>query len=195
MYQMTEGGDHVAAGRLATEPAASSLAVLSADRMDSASLAMTFEEFYEAEHGGLFGALYLISGDRHDAEDLMQEAFLKIWERWDSVRAMENPTGYLYRTAMNAFRMRRRRAAMAARRFARHLTKGEDIERAEARHEVDHALSLLPGRQRAALVLTDLLEFDSNEAGRVLGIKPSTVRKLAQQGRAAMRRAIGGPDE
>jgi RNA polymerase sigma-70 factor, ECF subfamily len=183
------------AGRLATQPAAPSLPGLSAAPVDSSLPSMTFEEFYEAEHGGLFGALYLITGDRHDAEDLMQEAFLKIWERWNRVRAMENPPGYLYRTAMNAFRMRRRRAAMAARRFARHLTKGEDIERAEARHEVDHALSTLPARQRAALVLTELLEFDSNEAGRALGIRPSTVRKLAQQGRAAMRRSIGASDE
>lgn len=183
------------AARLATQPAAPSLAGLSAAPVDSSLPSMTFEEFYEAEHGGLFGALYLITGDRHDAEDLMQEAFLKTWERWDRVRAMENPPGYLYRTAMNAFRMRRRRAAMAARRFALHLTKGEDIERAEARHEVDQALSILPARQRAALVLTELLEFDSNEAGRALGIRPSTVRKLAQQGRAAMRRSIGPSDE
>ena len=50
----------------------------------------------------------------------MQDAFLALWERWDRVGAMEDPTGYLYRTSMNVFRKRGRRAALVARRhFAR----------------------------------------------------------------------------
>jgi RNA polymerase sigma-70 factor (ECF subfamily) len=159
------------------------------------SLTRTFEEFYGAEHAGLFGAHVRLTGNRQEAEDVMQEAFLKVWERWDRVKAMENPPGYLYRTAMNAFRMRRRRAAVAARRLVRHLTRSEDLERSEAKHEVDRALLRLSPRQRAAVVLTELLEFDSNAAGRVLGIRATTVRKLAQQGREAIRRSVGERDE
>src|SRR2546429_6899384 len=78
-----------------------------------------FEAFFEGERDGLFGALVLITGDRHEAEELAQDAFLALWERWDRVSRMENPTGYLYRTAMNAFRKRRRRAAVAVRRAVR----------------------------------------------------------------------------
>ena len=63
-----------------------------------------FEDLVEAESPGLYGALCLIAGDRFEAEDVMQEAFLKVWERWDRVRNMDDPTGYLYRTALNVYR-------------------------------------------------------------------------------------------
>ena len=45
-----------------------------------------FESFYRSEHARLFRGLYLLSGRRHDAEELMQEAFLRLWERWDRLR-------------------------------------------------------------------------------------------------------------
>src|SRR6266511_3703588 len=46
----------------------------------------------------------------------------------------------------------------------------------------------LPARQRAALILTEYLGHDSADAGRALGIRPGTVRRLASKGRAALRR-------
>jgi DNA-directed RNA polymerase specialized sigma24 family protein len=51
----------------------------------------------------------------------------------------------------------------------------------------------MPPRQRAAVVLTELLEFSSGEAAEALGVKPATVRKLAQQGRDTLRRTLGVP--
>src|SRR2546422_1331093 len=144
-----------------------------------------FEAFYEAERDGLFGALVLITGNRHEAEEIAQDAFLALWERWDRVSGLEDPTGYLYRTAMNGFRKRRRRAALAVRHVL-HLTPAEDLfAQADARQVVAQALAGISRRQRAALVLTELLGFSSEEAGRALGIRPVTVRGLASQGRAA----------
>jgi RNA polymerase sigma-70 factor (ECF subfamily) len=149
-----------------------------------------FESFYEAERDGLFGALVLITGSRHEAEEIAQDAFLALWERWDRVAGLENPTGYLYRTAMNEFRKRRRRAAMAVRR-ALHLTPGEDVfDQADTRQVVAQAMAGISRRQRAALVLTELLGFTSEEAAQALGIRPVTVRVLASQGRAAMKRSM-----
>jgi DNA-directed RNA polymerase specialized sigma24 family protein len=43
----------------------------------------TFEEFFGTEHARLFGALCFITGDRDEAEEIMQDAFLRLWERWD----------------------------------------------------------------------------------------------------------------
>ena len=157
------------------------------------ALSVSFEDFYEIEHAALFGALVLITGSRHEAEDVMQDAFLRMWERWDLVQSLVNPTGYLYRTAMNSFRMRRRRALVAGKHVIRRLRATEEIEEAEARHEVDRGLAEMPPRQRAAVVLTELLEFSSGEAAEVLGCKPATVRKLAQQGRDTLRRTLGVP--
>ena len=162
---------------------------------DRPALSVSFEDFYEVEHGSLFGALVLITGDRHEAEDIMQEAFLRIWERWHLVQSLASPTGYLYRTAMNTFRMRRRRAVVAGRHVIRRLRVTKELDEAEARHEVDRGLAAMPPRQRAAVVLTELLEFSSSEAAEALGCKPATVRKLAQQGRDTLRRTLGVPRE
>lgn len=79
--------------------------------------ARRFEAFFEAEQRRLYGTLCLATGNRAEAEELMQEAFLRLWERWDSVRGLEDPVGYLYRTAFNLFRNRLRRAVRATRRI------------------------------------------------------------------------------
>ena len=76
----------------------------------------TFETFYQAEARTLFRRLWLVTGNRAEAEELMQDAFLRVWERWDRVGGMDDPVGYLYRTAMNLFRKRYRRAMLAVRR-------------------------------------------------------------------------------
>src|SRR5690349_8376946 len=74
-----------------------------------------FEDFFSQHHLRLFRAVWLLTRNRHEAEEVMQDAFLRTWERWDRVSAMPDPVGYLYRTAMNLFRSRRRRAAVALR--------------------------------------------------------------------------------
>jgi DNA-directed RNA polymerase specialized sigma24 family protein len=43
-----------------------------------------FRTFFEEEHARLFKTLYFVTGDRTEAADLMQEAFVKLWERWDA---------------------------------------------------------------------------------------------------------------
>jgi RNA polymerase sigma factor (sigma-70 family) len=155
----------------------------------------SFEAFFEAERDGLFGALVLITGDRHEAEEVTQDAFLAVWERWERVGAMDNRAGYLYRTAMNTFRKRRGRAALAIRRAVGLVHAEDAFAAADARQVVARALAGLSRRQRAALVLTELLGFTSEEAGRALGVKPVTVRVLASQGRAAMKQSLERSDE
>lgn len=156
---------------------------------------LVFEEFFEAERGRLFGAVYLMTGDVDEAEEVVQDAFLAMWERWDRVREMDRATGYLYRTAMNGFRSRRRRLVRAARRV---LPLGRDEDpyaAADLRDELVRAIRRLAPRQRAALVLTELLDYGSEEAADLLGIRPATVRNLAAQARIAMKRAMEREDE
>ena len=54
-----------------------------------------FEELVHAEHVGLFRALALITRDSAEAEDVMQEAFLRVWERWGRAPTLVDPPGYL----------------------------------------------------------------------------------------------------
>jgi RNA polymerase sigma-70 factor (ECF subfamily) len=150
----------------------------------------SFEALYDGESQRLFRRLWLITGNRSEAEELMQDAFLKVWERWEQVDAMEDPIGYLYRTAMNLFRKRYRRALLAIRRSIGIAPMQDDFADADDRETVRQVLSTLPPRQRAALVLTELLGFSPNDAGRALGVQASTVRSLSHQGRASFRRAM-----
>ena len=77
--------------------------------------AASFEDLVVSEQQKLYGALCLLTRDRGEAEDVMQEAFLRLWERWDRVGALDDPAGYLYRTALNLYRKRLRRAKVALR--------------------------------------------------------------------------------
>ena len=147
-----------------------------------------FEDFFERERTRLFGALVLLTRDRHEAEELMQDAFLRLLERWDRVAAMEDPPGYLYRTAMNLFRSRRRRAATALRRAVRPRGRGDELARVEGNDAASRALATLSPRQRAAVVLVDVLGFTSEEAAEPLQVKASTVRVLVARGRAGLRK-------
>jgi RNA polymerase sigma-70 factor, ECF subfamily len=54
---------------------------------------LAFEEFYETERERLFRALLLVTHDSAEAEDLMQEAFVRMWERWDRVGTLDEPVG------------------------------------------------------------------------------------------------------
>jgi DNA-directed RNA polymerase specialized sigma24 family protein len=55
-----------------------------------------FESFYLAHRVRLFRALVVMTRDVHAAEEVAQDSFVRIWERWERVRRMDDPTGYLY---------------------------------------------------------------------------------------------------
>jgi RNA polymerase sigma factor (sigma-70 family) len=97
-----------------------------------------------------------------------------------------DPVGYLYRTAMNVWRSRLRRAAVAARSVIHHVQDDDEIAEVEERDAVVRALAPLPPRQRAAIVMMDVLDLSSERAAEVMGIRPVTVRVLAARARAAL---------
>lgn len=160
-----------------------------ATRREGEDLTTSFELFYRSERDGLFAALCLITRNPHEAEELMHDAFLSVWERWGRVRDMDRPAGYLYRTGINAFRTRYRRAAIAKRVLGLASTR-DPLEDVEGRDWVDRALAPLTVRQRAAVILIELLDYTSEEAGRLLGVRPGTVRALACHGRNALRNTM-----
>jgi RNA polymerase sigma-70 factor (ECF subfamily) len=149
-----------------------------------------FEAFFRDEHQRLFRALGLLTRDRQEAEEVMQDAFLRLWERWDRIEAHPDPGAYLYRTAMNLWRSRLRRAAVAARHVLHHQRREDEMAGVDARDAVIRTLAALPSRQRAAVVLMDVLDLSSERAGAVLGIRPVTVRVLAARARAALARHL-----
>lgn len=157
-------------------------------------LASSFEQFVQVEGASLHGALRLLTRDRTEAEDLMQDALLKVWERWNHVRGLDDPSGYLYKTALNLYRKRLRRAAVAIKHVVGLRPRRDGLDEVESRDTVLRALAAITPRQRMSLVLTDLLDYSSEDAGRLMGVKPATVRVLASQGRSALRENMDGDD-
>ena len=151
-----------------------------------------FRTFFEDEHRRLFKTLYFVTGDRSEAADLMQEAFLKLWERWDRIDTIDDPRAYLFRVALNGSKMRARAARRAAQRTVPLGVVRDAYDDVDIREDVRRMLRGVTPRQRAALVLLDLYGYGSQDAARIMGIRPSTVRALATQGRAVLR-AAGGP--
>ena len=163
-------------------------------RADVVGLRVPFEEFFEAERDRLFGLMFLVTRDRGEAEEIAQDAFLAIWERWDRVHALENPAGYLTRTAMNLFRKRYRRKAVL-RRILPPARPSDQEGPADSRLMLSEALRGLSPRQRAALVLTELFGYSSEEAASILHVKPTTIGALKYQGRAALRKDAERTDD
>ena len=151
---------------------------------------LQFEDFFYAEHARLFGALCFVTGDRHEAEEIMQDAFLRMWERWDEGQ-FDDPSAYLFRTAMNVFRNRYRRSALGMRRTLSITPSDDAFASVDDRDLVVRSLRELTPDQRAALLLTRYVGLSSEEAGKMLSMRASTVRTLATRGRAAIREKEG----
>jgi len=146
----------------------------------------TFEAFFADVHRDLYAALCLLTRDRHEAEEIAQEALVKVLERWDRVGRMDDPKAYLYRVAMNVFRKHLRRSKLLAR-LPGGSGSDDGMAAIEDRDELVRLLQALTPRQRAAVVLTEGLGFTSEEAAGMLGIKGSTVRVLAARAREQLK--------
>ena len=148
-----------------------------------------FEDFFELEQERLLRLMWIVTGSLQEAEDIAQEAFIRVWERWSSVAAMDSPAGYLHRTAMNVFRNRYRRTRLALRKAVGVAPPVDAFGAVDDRVTVSNALARLTPKQRAAVVLTDLLGYSAEEAAEMLGVRGSTVRSLSSTARASMRNA------
>jgi RNA polymerase sigma-70 factor, ECF subfamily len=153
--------------------------------------APSFEEFYEANFRRVFTALCLVTGDSYEAEEIAQDAFLRVFERWDRVGTLEDPTGYVFRVSMNVFRNRYRRASLGLRRaLSLAPPQTDDLAEVETHDAVIRLLQGLEPKQRAAVLLTAILEYSAEEAGRMLGIRASSVRSLTTRARARMKHEV-----
>ncbi|MGH3118762.1 MAG: sigma-70 family RNA polymerase sigma factor [Gaiellales bacterium] len=162
---------------------------------DAGRLPIDFADFFQQEHLRLGRAIYLVCGDRSEAEELIQEALARAYERWDRVSMMQEPAGYVYRTAVNLHRRR-----MRTRRILRPLSEVAEAVESDVADQADRhadvwtALSRLRHEQRAAVVLVELLGYEPITAARLLGIAPGAMRVRLHRARASLRRALGGVD-
>ncbi len=155
---------------------------------------------YERHSGaGLRLAYLLTGGDRPAAEDLLHEAFIRCVGRFRHLRVPDAFDAYLRRAIVNLHTSGLRHAELERAQAARErgaparLSSMPDIA---GRHDLWRSLSVLPARQRAALVLRYYEDLSEAEIANVLGCSTGTVKSQASKGVAKMRalvpRTVGG---
>jgi RNA polymerase sigma-70 factor (ECF subfamily) len=143
-----------------------------------------FESFYSSSYRRLFRDLLLVTADRADTEDVLQEAFGRAAARWRKVRTLDSPEAWVRRVAINVsldVHRRRRRQRRAYARLNPAETHYEDLSL-----EVLDCLRRLSAEHRQVVVLHHLLGETVESIADIVGRPPSTVKGQLVRGRAAL---------
>ena len=141
---------------------------------------MEFEEYVAARGPALLRLAYALTGDRHDAEDLVQAVLVDVLERWDRVSGADRPEAYVHRAVVNRhLSWRRRRSSsdvlLSVVPEPRGGAVGDHGEGVVARDELWRAVRSLPPRARTVLVLRYVGDLDDAAIADAMDVTPSTV--------------------
>lgn len=136
---------------------------------------------FDRNYAALLRLAYVLTRDQHDAEELVQDTFLELQQRWRSVL---NPDAYLRTALIHAARRKGRQRTNRRRIIDENLP---DVGRPSSAIDwVDNyltdALAKLPERNRIAVVLAYYAELTSTEIAEALDCRPSTARSLVRRG-------------
>lgn len=153
------------------------------------------ESFCAGEYPRLVGALTLYCGTRATAEELAQEALIRVCQHWDRVRGLHNPGAWAHRVAMNLASSHLRRLGAERRARARLATLAEGqrsiYEVVEPGVErIRSAIAALPRRQRRALILRYYVGLSVAEAAAEMSCPEGTVKRLTHEATKALRRDV-----
>lgn len=156
---------------------------------------IAIREFLHTAYPRLVAAVALVSGSRPGAEDAVQEALLRAWERSERGESIESLNAWVATVALNLARSALRRVVAERRarsRLARTILPGESPS--SDRVDVERALGGLPRRQREAVVCRYYLGMDTKEIATVLKVHEGTVKSTLFRARAALARELGETD-
>ena len=153
---------------------------------------------YERHAPAAFRTAYFLTGDRDLAEDLVQDAFVRVTGRFQHLRRQEAFDAYLRRTIVNLFsshlrRLRLERAELTRER-AQPITSAREDPDVALRDDLWNAVLALPRRQRAALVLRFYEDLSERETAEVLRCSVGAVNSLVVRAMAALRERIGSEE-
>lgn len=152
------------------------------------------EELYARNAPGALRLAYFLTGSRELAEDLVQDAFIRVAGRFRHLRVPDAFDAYLRRTIVNLFTSHLRRKRLERAYLRAHAAEAVRVNHATdptARDVLWRALQTLPERQRAALVLRYYEDLSEREAADVLGCSAGALNQLVVRGMAALRTQIG----
>ena len=144
-----------------------------------------------ASQGHLRRSAYLLCGDWHFAEDLVQNAFDRIYLHWNRVRAADNPDAYARQVVYRCFLDSRKKHQDTV--PLEHLPeKASPAEPAETRLAVMQALKQLPPRTRAVVVLRYWEDMSVEQTAGILNISQGSVKSMASRGLGLLRELLAG---
>jgi RNA polymerase sigma-70 factor (sigma-E family) len=156
-----------------------------------------FEAFARARAAELYRSAWLLCGDRHQAEDLVQETLAKVYARWMGrfARRIDNPAAYAQTTLTRTFLSNRRRRSSTERPYADPPdgVVPDGTEASDARVVVTAALAGLGPDDRAVLVLRYLDDLSVEETARQLGLSAGVVRSRSMRALQRLRSRLDDP--
>jgi RNA polymerase sigma-70 factor (ECF subfamily) len=144
-----------------------------------------FAEFYAATYDSLCIQLYAHTGEMAEAQDVVQEAYCRAFDRWGSLSSYDDPVAWVRKVAWNLATSRWRRVKTAAAFAARNREQIAD-EPDPIRLDLMRALARLPVRQRQALVLHYLADLPIHEIAALTGAAVATVKTWLHRGRVKL---------
>jgi len=144
-----------------------------------------FEGWYAEEHPPLLRAVVVATRDVDVASEIVAEAFSRAYERWEQVQLLDNPSGWVYRVAINLLRRRWRRAQLE-RRWSEKRSRSEIVNGSDVVPELWLAVAALPWRQREAIALRYVADLSERQVAEAMGVAEGTASATL----AAARRAL-----
>ncbi len=155
-----------------------------------------FDRFVGENSDGLLRTAYLMVGDLHEAEDLVQEALFKVASRWPRVSRMDNPVAYARRILVNLAlhggpKRSRQRAELNEARPAETAAQAAHLDIDDRLFD---ALAALAPRQRAVLVLRYFLDLSEVEVAAALSCSLGTVKSTTSRGLTRLEQTLRPTD-
>ena len=148
-----------------------------------------FAEYMHARQAALMRTAYLLTGDRHSAEDLVQTSLAKLYLAWDKVQDRGSIDGYVRRIMVNENNSTWRRAWKRREFASETLPERQVVDEYDegARGALWDLVQTLPRKARAVVVLRYYEELSEAETAEILGISVGTVKSQASRALATLR--------
>ncbi|HEX2369245.1 MAG TPA: sigma-70 family RNA polymerase sigma factor [Acidimicrobiia bacterium] len=145
-----------------------------------------FEEFYTANWERIYRALAVMLRNPDLAAEATDEAMTRAFQRWAVIRSYDNPTGWVYRVALNWARSRLRRHSRE------YSGDGTDsaYEPVLPEPEVHRAIAALPDHHREVVVLRYLLDWSEGDIAAALGVPAGTVKSRLNRALSRLREEL-----
>lgn len=151
----------------------------------------SLDDLYTQSYRRLVAQLHAVTGNRQEAEDVVQEAFMRAMGRWNDVRTYDAPEAWLRTVALNLARSRWRRAVRGAAALVKHGVPHEEPELSPDHVALMTAMKDLPEAQREALVLHHFVGLSVDEVAASVGAPSGTIKARLSRGRTALAGKLG----